>query len=174
MRLMTLLAGCTIVALASATLTLPAQAATPAAKSTAPKKPTIGLKAQKAEGRQMTGTLIRTQQAYYLENSAFATNLNDLVGRQNDLSKITSYRYQIRVVPNAGVMIIGQPTKSGLPTYLGLLQLTDSPNSNEAMTVAAVCESIRAQAVSPPSWNMIPKLKSNSFELACPRGFKAL
>jgi Type IV pilin-like G and H, putative len=162
-----------IVALASATVILPTQAAKPAAPKPAA-KPTIDLKAQKTEGKQMTGTLTRSQQAYYLENAAFATNLNDL-GRQDNLSKITSYRYQMRVAPNAGgVMIIGRPTKSGLPTYLGLVQGTKSADPNEAMTVGAVCESIRAQAVSPPSWSMIPKLKSNSFELACPRGFKAL
>jgi Type IV pilin-like G and H, putative len=162
MRLMTLSLTGTIVALIAVTAALPARA-----------KP-ADLKTQKVEGKQMAGYLMRSQQAYYLENAAFATNLNDL-GRQDDLSNLTSYRYQMRVAPNAGgVMIIGRPTKSGLPTYLGLVRGTKSADPNEAMTVGAVCESIRAQAVSPPSWSMIPKLKSNSFELACPRGFKAL
>jgi Type IV pilin-like G and H, putative len=82
------LAG-TIVALIAVTAALPAQA-----------KP-ADLKPHKVEGKQMTGYLMRSQQAYYLENAAFATNLNDL-GRQDDLSKITSYRYQMRVAPNAG------------------------------------------------------------------------
>jgi hypothetical protein len=159
MRLMTL-AG-SIVALIAVTMTLPAQA-----------KP-ADLKTQKIDGRQMTGTLVRSQQAYYLETSTFTPKFDDLM-RQDDGFKSMSYRYQMTTFTQSkqpAVMILGRPTKRGLPTYVGLVRIVDLGNQ-EITSMATLCESNRATAlsVSPQS---IPKPQADGMP-TCPTGFTSL
>jgi hypothetical protein len=155
MRLMTL-AG-SIVALIAVTMTLPAQA-----------KP-ADLKTQKIDGRQMTGTLVRYQQAYYLENSAFAKTIADL--GPLDQFKAAHYRYQMTQftqVKQRTVMIVGRPTKPGLPTYLGLVRIMDMGNQSMT-TIARICESTRATAVSVTQRSVpVPNADGSSI---CPTGF---
>jgi Type IV pilin-like G and H, putative len=156
MRLTTI-AG-SIAVLIAVTATLPAQA-DPA-----------DLKTQKIEGRQMTGTLVRTQQAYYLEESAFAKTI-EAMARQDNRLKSLSYRYQMTTFTQAkqpAVMILGRPTKRGLPTYVGLVRIVDLGNQ-ETTSMAIVCESTRAAAIyiSPGS---LPKPQADGMP-TCPTGF---
>jgi type IV pilus assembly protein PilA len=172
MRLITRLATGMIVALASATVILPTQAAQPAAPKPAA-KPTIDLKAQKTEGKQMTGTLVRHQQAYYLENSAFASTIDQMM-RPSDRSKATSYRYQMTPFAQSqqpAVMILSRPTKRGLPTYVGLVRIVELGNK-DVTSMAIVCESTRAAAVS-ISAGSIPKPQADGMP-TCPTGFTSL
>jgi hypothetical protein len=159
MRLITLTGS--IVTLIAVTVTLPAQA-----------KP-VDLKTQKIEGRQMTGTLVRTQQAYYLEESAFAKTIDEMT-RQDDRFKSMSYRYQMTTFTQSkqpAVMILGRPTKRGLPTYVGLVRIVDLGNQ-EMTSMATLCESNRATAlsVSPQS---LPKPQADGMP-TCPTGFTSL
>jgi hypothetical protein len=159
MRLMTL-AG-SIVALIAVTMTLPAQA-----------KP-ADLKTQKVEGRQMAGMLVRSQQAHYLEESAFAKTIDDLM-RQDDRFKSMSYRYQMTTFTQSkqpAVMILGRPTKRGLPTYVGLVRIIDLGNQ-EMTSMATLCESTRAAAVN-VSARSLPKPQADGMP-TCPTGFTSL
>jgi hypothetical protein len=159
MRLMTLTGP--IAALIAVTATLPAQA-----------KP-ADLKTQKIEGKQMTGYLVRSQQAYYLENSTFAKTIGEMTGR-NDRMKSIGYRYQITTFTQAkqpAVMIWGRPTKPGLPTYVGLVRIVELENQ-DLTSMATLCESTRAAAVN-VSPRSIPKLQIDGTP-TCPTGFTAL
>ncbi len=159
MRLMTLTSS--IVALIAVTAALPAQA-----------KP-ADLKTQKTEGMQMTGTLVRSQQAYYLETSTFTPKFDDLM-RQDDGYKSMSYRYQMTTFTQSkqpAVMILGRPTQRGLPTYVGLVRIVELGNQ-EMTSMATLCESTRAAAVT-VSARSIPKPQADGMP-TCPTGFTSL
>jgi type IV pilus assembly protein PilA len=159
MRLITLTGS--IAALVAVTVTLPAQA-----------KP-ADLKTQKVEGRQMAGMLVRSQQAYYLENSTFTPKFDDLM-RQDDRFKSMSYRYQMTPFTQAkqpAVMILGRPTKPGLPTYVGVVRIVDLGNQ-EMTSTATLCESTRAAAIN-LSARSLPKPQADGYP-TCPAGFTSL
>ncbi len=158
---MTLSAAGAIAALIALTATLPAQA-----------KP-ADLKAQMIEGQQMAGTLVRSQQAYYLENSTFTPKFDDLMGRNNGFKGL-SYRYQMTPFTQAkqpAVMVLGRPTKRGLPTYVGLVRIVDLGNQ-EMTSMATLCESSRAGAVN-LSARSLPKPQADGMP-TCPTGFTSL
>jgi hypothetical protein len=157
---MILSASCAIVALIAVIATLPAQA-DPVYPNT-----------QKLEGKETTAQLLRHQQAYYLETSAFAKTVDDL--RMANNYKIKSYRYQMTTFTQAkqpAVMILSRPTKSGRPTYVGLVRIVDAGNQ-EMTSMATMCESTRSAAinVTPRS---IPQPQVNGTP-TCPSGFRSL
>jgi Type IV pilin-like G and H, putative len=159
MRLITLTGS--IVALIAVTAALPAQA-----------KP-ADLKAQKNEGLYKVGYLIRSQQAYYLEKDAFAKTIAGL-GPQDDDFKDINYRYQMTTFTQAkqpAIMILGRPTKPGLPTYLGLVRIVNLGHQ-DFTSMAMLCESTRATAVTVRTQSL-PKPQADGIP-TCPTGFTAL
>jgi Type IV pilin-like G and H, putative len=159
MRLITLTGS--IAALIAVTAALPAQAK-PADRNT-----------QKVEGRQMAGMLVRSQQAYYLENSAFAKTIGEMM-RQDDRMKSLPYRYQMTPFTQAkqpAVMILGRPTKPGLPTYVGVVRIVELGNQ-EMTSTATLCESTRAAAIN-LSARSLPKPQADGYP-TCPAGFTSL
>jgi type IV pilus assembly protein PilA len=101
-------------------------------------------KAKQSEAKQYVGAIVRSQQAYFLENSSFASSL-DL------LSKVvkpdtTNYLYVIGTPTtgtNASVGVFGTPRtdKASLRAYAGKVQIASVSASSDATTYAAVCES---------------------------------
>ena len=100
-------------------------------------------KAKQSEAKQYVGAVVRSQQAYYLENSVFASSLDNL-------SKVvkadtTNYKYEIDP-PTAGtdasVGITGTPQtgKDALKAYSGKVQLAKVTVTSDATTYGAVCE----------------------------------
>jgi type IV pilus assembly protein PilA len=122
---------------------------------------------QKTQGRLMTGTLLRYQQAYYLENSVFTKTIDDLAPPET--FKTQGYRHQMTLFTQLSrltVMIVSQPTKPGLPTYVGLVR------SSDYGPIDLLCESTRATAIS-VSQKLIEPADSEGSS-TCPTGFVAL
>ena len=123
-------------------------------------------KARQSEAKTYTGSMNRSQQAYYLEKQQFAPNLSALaVG-----IAFTTENYGYGVVRNGAktatgtnqsVFAFGVPTPSGTPTsgtgtnpdalvgagssplkaYFGAVNVATPTGSNESTTLAALCES---------------------------------
>jgi hypothetical protein len=126
-------------------------------------------KTASTQAKQVMGTILRGQQAHYLEESVFAKNLKDL--GVNLKESTASYNYKIipSSQPDKYLMVTAMPKQQGLPTYLGLVNVEEW-KSGEFMTIATLCHSTQAKAIS-PSWSMIAKPKPQA-GLVCPSGFK--
>lgn len=127
-------------------------------------------KARASEAKNYIGAMNRSNQAYYLENNKFATQIKDL--QLGIKSETENYVYKIVPQPNTAnsVMNVAQAKREGLNSYVGLVYLTKS-NSGEMTTVVQLCET--NQALSKPP--KMPKSPENSSEeIKCPSGFTAL
>jgi Type IV pilin-like G and H, putative len=148
-----------IAALVSVNAAIPASAAELAQKN----------KAIVAEAKQMTGTIVRSQQAYYLENEIFSNNLKELGPLKEETS---TYRYRIfpSSQPKQYVMVAAIPKRQGLPTYIGLVNI--GTINQESTTYGIVCGSSAAKPIT-PAWSNIAKPKPNA-GFVCPAGFKSI
>ena len=104
-------------------------------------------KAKQSEGKQYVGTLMRTQQAYYLENAKFASD-NDALGRPV-ASQTENYKYTM-TVSNSGatneiVNINGESLKAALKPYVGATALSKVTATSEATTTSKLCENQEAK-----------------------------
>ncbi len=102
-------------------------------------------KAKQSEAKQYVGALVRAQQAYYLENSAFAPNSDEL-GRVVK-PDTTNYSYVIASTTGtaANATINGNSKKDALKNYVGIAQLSKiggtGSTSNDLSTATGLCES---------------------------------
>ncbi len=100
-------------------------------------------KAKQSEGKQYVGTLMRTQQAYYLENAKFTSD-HDLLGRPV-ASQTENYKYSMAVAnpgaTNEMVNIHGESLKAALKPYVGATALAKVAGTGEATTTSKLCES---------------------------------
>jgi type IV pilus assembly protein PilA len=102
-------------------------------------------KAKQSEAKQYVGALVRAQQAYYLESSAFAPN-NDELGR---VVKPTTTNYEYTMLSTTGTdassTISGTTKKDALKNYIGKAQLSKiggtASTSNDLTTATGLCES---------------------------------
>ncbi|MBE9129305.1 MULTISPECIES: type IV pilin-like G/H family protein [unclassified Coleofasciculus] len=113
--------------------------------------------------------LSRAQQAYYLENSKFAADVEELGVITNLESEL--YRYQI--VPQGdrtqSVAITAQPKESGLPSYIGAVFVTEV--NGDRTTVTKICET-EQPSTSPPPMPIPPD--GDALEILCPVGSRSL
>jgi type IV pilus assembly protein PilA len=106
-------------------------------------------KAKQSEAKQYVGSLVRAQQAYFLENSAFTSDADELGRVVKDAT--TNYKY---TMPTAGVgttaesvSVLGnQNGKPALKSYIGHVKLGLVTSTSEATTLAVLCESKAAGA----------------------------
>jgi type IV pilus assembly protein PilA len=105
-------------------------------------------KAKQSEARTYVGTLVRAQQAYYLENSAFTDNADEL-GKVVK-SDTTNYSYPMVKTgagTTSGVKVRGNSKKDALKNYIGIAQLSTiggtTTNSNDVTTTGGMCESTK-------------------------------
>jgi type IV pilus assembly protein PilA len=109
-------------------------------------------KAKQSEAKQYVGALVRAQQAYYLENSAFTKSSNELgkVVRADT----TNYLYPMAVTsPNTTsetIRVDGTSRKPALKSYVGQAQLAPVADTSELSTVATVCEARKPGAAVVP------------------------
>lgn len=128
-------------------------------------------KARKTEGKIIVGSMNRTQQVYYLENSKFTNNFKELgLGIKQETED-----YILKIVPQSNqkesVMNIAQAKREGLNSYVGLVYIVDL-TTGERATLAKRCET--SQSLSkPPAMPNIPK-NVTSEDIKCPSGFKDL
>ncbi len=104
-------------------------------------------KAKQSEAKTIVGSMNRAQQTYYLENNMFAdaNSFGDLgLGVKTETD---NYKYVIKggganktAVTNQGQL---KNTKSALKAYLGGVVVGTIKDTNEATTLAVLCEGIK-------------------------------
>ncbi len=115
----------------------------------------------------MVGSMMRSQQAYFLENSKFAAKLKELgLGIEADTKE---YAYRIFSQSNRTqlTMVAAVPKVGGLKTFIGLVNVGQS--QGDATTFATLCESEVAKP-------LLPKLPMAVTDkaMSCPSGFQAV
>ena len=103
-------------------------------------------KAKQSEAKQYVGSLMRAQQAYYLEKSTFASDTN-VLGRPV-VSDTDNYTYPMTIAaPNTVTETVNikgknKATKPSLKSYIGGVALITVTATSEATTGALLCEAI--------------------------------
>jgi len=99
-------------------------------------------KAKQSEAKQYVGALMRSQQAYYLEKSGFATSVESLA--KPVATATTNYQYPMTVTnakaTNETVNVFGQSQAAALKSYTGGVALAQVTATSEATTAALMCE----------------------------------
>ncbi|PZV13224.1 MAG: hypothetical protein DCF22_11215 [Leptolyngbya sp.] len=101
-------------------------------------------KAKQSEAKQYVGSLMRAQQAYYLEKSSFTSDVN-VLGRPV-ASDTDNYTYPMVITAPGTVTetinITGKnkATKPSLKSYIGGVALAVIPATSETTTGALLCE----------------------------------
>jgi type IV pilus assembly protein PilA len=100
-------------------------------------------KAKQSEAKQYVGTIVRSQQAFYLEEGTFAASLDQL--SKPIAAKTSNYDYRtIAVGGGSAAAVHGTPItgKNALKAYSGSVQIAVQTDSSEATSFGGVCESI--------------------------------
>jgi type IV pilus assembly protein PilA len=99
-------------------------------------------KAKQSEARQYVGALVRSQQAHYLENSEFASDIAEMGAPV--ASDTTNYEYKMtadnKAAASANAIVNGTSKKDALKSYVGGVFLGVVTATSEATTSAIVCE----------------------------------
>ena len=126
------------------------------------------LKARESEGRFTINSMNSAQQAYFLENNKFTTQLDIQ-------SEITNY--DLKIVPQSdttkSIMHIAQAKREDIKSYLGLVYAIKVDGVD--LTISQVCESETNGSLN--STPEIPKLAENitkSEDIKCPSGFESI
>ncbi len=117
----------------------------------------------------ITGSMNRSQQAYYLEHSQFTNKIEDLGVnlKPND----SHYSYRVFVAPDRypSAMQLALPKTSDLLTFLGLVYAPKL--DNQIVPIAALCVSEKS-GTPLPLWSAIDYKNPKKGEpMACPTGF---
>jgi hypothetical protein len=123
-------------------------------------------RARESEARINIGSMMRSQQAYYIEHSRFTNKLDELgLGPLN--KDEANYRYDIvpQPDPTRSVMITATPKVEGLPSYTGAVFTTLTTNQ-EITTVKIMCKST-VPSLTPP---MMPAPPDQTGKITCPSG----
>jgi serine/threonine protein kinase len=127
-------------------------------------------KPKQSPAKNKIGALNRAQQAVYLENGQFTTDLT-VLGMDINTDK-ANYRYSIRTTDNGqAVLNYALSKNSALKSYVGIIGTTlGNTATSEALTVAIACESYIPTTLLPEP----NKDKSGAIKLECPKGYKDL
>lgn len=95
-------------------------------------------KAKQTEGKQYASSVIKAQQAYYAENSAFTNQMTSLgIGLKTSTQ---NYTYTLTLTDASGSHIAANPTTGGaLKSYAGTVGLV--PSGDAKGTQSVLCES---------------------------------
>jgi hypothetical protein len=122
-----------------------------------------------SEGEVVIEVMTRAQQAYYVENSKFATKFEELgIGIPPETDQ---YRYQILAQSDRAqsVTVTAQAKADGLTSYTGAVFV--KKNNGEEVTVRVICQT-NAPSTSPPAMPAAPK--NGPTDGLCPAGSKPL
>lgn len=101
-------------------------------------------KAKQSEAKTYTGTFLRAQQAYYLEQHAFAATLDLLSAgiptQTANYQYLADGPYNI-AAPDENIVIFGNSLKAPLKSYTGMVQVGMLTGSGEVTTLMSLCES---------------------------------
>ncbi|MBN3991330.1 MAG: prepilin-type N-terminal cleavage/methylation domain-containing protein [Nostoc sp. NMS2] len=98
-------------------------------------------KAKQSEAKTYVGSMNRAQQAFYLENASFTSSIGAL--GLGIATQTVNYNYQVTLTGTsvATNQAIVRNTSAPLKSYLGGVEVTTQQTTNEATTVAVLCES---------------------------------
>ncbi|HAJ59107.1 MAG TPA: hypothetical protein DCP31_07495 [Cyanobacteria bacterium UBA8543] len=119
--------------------------------------------------KQFLTILIRAQQAYFLENDKFASDIKEL----GIISNLETEFYRYQIVPQKdntrSVAIAAIPKTSQLPSYIGAIFATKV--NEKTATATQICETEKP-STSPPAMPTAPARGSS--EIQCPAGSRPL
>jgi type IV pilus assembly protein PilA len=121
-------------------------------------------RAKQSEGKQVAGAIVRSQQAYYLENSKFATSFQEL-GNPSLNRSFPNYKFSITKLGENFTQVNAVPKLSSLKSYVGFVYIEEK--NKEAISIASLCESNRPSSI-------VPKLSITNKKLKCPTGYTDL
>jgi prepilin-type N-terminal cleavage/methylation domain-containing protein len=97
-------------------------------------------KAKESESKQYTGSMNRTQQAYFLEKNTFSSDISLLgLGIKTDS---TNYSYQITATSSSAINYSNPKNSLTLRAHAGGVQIAQTAQS-EATTLATLCQSVK-------------------------------
>ncbi len=106
-------------------------------------------KAKQSEAKTYTGSMNRTQQAYYLEKNSFTTAFGDL--GLGVATQTTNFQYSINatdptkdVTNRAKTVAAGVVGNAPFKAYLGGVNVSQVTATSEATTLAILCEGTKA------------------------------
>jgi uncharacterized protein YjbI with pentapeptide repeats len=119
------------------------------------------------QAKTIVSTLVRGQQAYYLENTKFAKTIKEIGLPLNNEDK--SYRYQIVMgkPENTKVMLLATPKRKNLTAFMGLVNIGVIKDSQEATTLVVVCQSNQLTQQVPD----FPTIAADA-QPTCPAGYQ--
>jgi type IV pilus assembly protein PilA len=111
-------------------------------------------KAKQSEAKTYVGSMNRAQQAYYLENDSMADEAN-FGGLGLGIASNTA-NYQYRIVRTSGSQVTNQARPSqgataSIKAYIGGVNVGVVAATNEATTLAVLCEGLNAPVVGGPT-----------------------
>jgi type IV pilus assembly protein PilA len=122
---------------------------------------TDGTRARQSEGRQYVTAMLRSQAAFYLENTKFSGNFQEL---GNPIKASTSsYRYKIAQPGSDFVQINAIPQIKGLKAYIGFI-ISETADHKNMRTLLMLCASNGSDSY-------IPRLSSSSRNMQCASGY---
>jgi prepilin-type N-terminal cleavage/methylation domain-containing protein len=103
-------------------------------------------KAKQSEAKTYTGSMNRAQQAYYLENTAFSSQIGTL--GLGIATQTVNYQYSA-VLLSGGTSVVSNQAQvilatAPLKSYVGIVEVTTQAATSEATTVAVLCEASNA------------------------------
>lgn len=119
-------------------------------------------RAKQSEAKTYVGSLVRSQQAYFLEHNKFTDSITDL--GLGIASETENYSYSIETQGSVAVAK-GNAKRDGLKTYTGTVFVLKSENSNEFTTQGVLCESKDKTKTAPDAAELIdnkPNCAKNS------------
>jgi type IV pilus assembly protein PilA len=124
-------------------------------------------KAKQAEAKNYTGVFNRSQQAYYLENSKFASSFQEL--QLGIMTQTVDYNYYIKTinkpVKHEITYFYSVPRQPGHKSYVGAVTtMKDNTKNNEILTQTIGCETESPTQIQPAN----PTVKLGV--LTCPNG----
>ena len=104
-----------------------------------PKVSKIALRAKsiQSEAKTVVGSMNRATQAYFLENAKFPTSFSQL--QLGIDSQSQNYQYEVRLIGNNGVHLLGTSKLAELKGYSGAVFVVQS-GASDRTTVAVLCE----------------------------------
>jgi len=128
------------------------------------------------QGKTVTGSMNRAQQALFKENNRLATfgEIREIFGFELEGYQTDNYLIKSVYQPNLqSVMNIGQARRKVFTSYVGLVYVAKV--DEEYITIAKMCKSIKSLPLSKlPQIPELPKNASTSEDINCPSGFKSL
>lgn len=98
-------------------------------------------KAKQSESKQYTGTLNRSQQAYYLERNQFASDLTSLANPVPESTENYDYTFSTVGTESTNVISYGTSKAVALKSYAGMVAISIVTEGSDATTTAVLCES---------------------------------